>query len=280
MLIWVRRVSPVLWGVIPSRPGQLDPRGSRKVWRRYGELTQPTLRYLDPLRERGTHKISSDARAVLLTVNQKVAAKPSLNDVVDFLFEGTRSIIPFDRIGLAFVEDDGHRIVSHYARADYQPLLLTRGYAGDLRGSSLEPMIKTGKSRIIDDLVSLPRSAPRKSFDATPGRRRRTVEHDLPPDRGRPDPGVPLSQLPPAEHLHFASCRAGDGDLRAAQPGGREGVADRAADGRQPCVPRDAGVRQPRDQRTPSPRSSPTRACSPTGTLEHSRSPRKTSWRG
>ena len=116
--------------------------------------TQPTLRYLDPLREHGTHKISSDARAVLLTVNQKVAAKPSLNDVVDFLFEGTRSIIPFDRIGLAFVEDDGHRIVSHYARADYQPLLLTRGYAGDLRGSSLEPMIKTGKSRIIDDLVA------------------------------------------------------------------------------------------------------------------------------
>ena len=61
----------------------------------------PTLRYLDPLRERGNHKIRADERAILLTVNQKVASKPSLNDVIDFLFEGTRSIIPFDRIGLA-----------------------------------------------------------------------------------------------------------------------------------------------------------------------------------
>jgi signal transduction histidine kinase len=122
---------------------------------------QSTLRYVDPLRERGNHKINAGTRAVLLTVNQKVAAKLSLNDVVDFLFERTRSIIPCDRIGLAFVEDDGHRIVSHYARADYQPLLLTRGYAGDLRGSSLEPMIKTGKPRIVDDLV--------KYLEAHPG---------------------------------------------------------------------------------------------------------------
>ena len=117
-------------------------------------------RYLDPF-ERGGRGIGHDARDVLRTVNQKVAAKPSLNDVIDFLFEGTGTIIPFDRIGLAFVEDDGHRLVSHYARALYQPLLLTKGYAGDLRGSSLERMIKTGKPRIIDDLADY--------FSAHPG---------------------------------------------------------------------------------------------------------------
>jgi signal transduction histidine kinase len=116
---------------------------------------QSTLRYLDPFKGRGDdQRISGDERAVLLTINEKIAAKPSLNDVCDYLFETTRSLIPFDRIGLAFIEDEGHRLVSQYARADYEPLLLTRGYVGELRGSSLEGVIKTCQPRIINDLQS------------------------------------------------------------------------------------------------------------------------------
>ncbi len=114
---------------------------------------QSTLRYLDPFKGRGDdHRISNDERAVLLTINQKIAAKPSLNDVCDYLFETTRILIPFDRIGLAFVEEEGQRLVSHYARADYEPLLLTKGYVGELRGSSLEGVTKTCQPRIINDL--------------------------------------------------------------------------------------------------------------------------------
>ncbi len=114
---------------------------------------QSTLRYLDPFRERGTrHKISADERATLRMVNQKVAAKQSLNDIADFLFERTRSLVPCDRIGLAFIDDSGERVIAHYARADYQPLLLTKGYAADLKGGSLERVIKNAQPRIIDDL--------------------------------------------------------------------------------------------------------------------------------
>ena len=114
---------------------------------------QSTFRYLDPFRDRGTRqKISSAERATLRMVNQKVAAKQSLNDVADFLFERTRSLIPCDRIGLAFVDESGERVIAQYARADYQPLLLTRGYAADLRGGSLERVIKSAQPRIIDDL--------------------------------------------------------------------------------------------------------------------------------
>ena len=114
---------------------------------------QSTLRYLDPFRDRGTRqRISADERATLRMVNQKVAAKQSLNDVADFLFERTRSLIPCDRIGLAFVDDSGERVIAHYARADYQPMLLTKGYTADLRGGSLERVIKSAEPRIIDDL--------------------------------------------------------------------------------------------------------------------------------
>ncbi len=115
---------------------------------------QSTLRYLDPFHDRGApQRISSDERSTLRMVNQKVAAKQSLNDVADFLFERTRSIIPCDRIGLAFVDESGERVIAHYARATYQPLLLTRGYTADLRGTSLERVIKSAEPRIIDDLA-------------------------------------------------------------------------------------------------------------------------------
>ncbi len=114
---------------------------------------QSTLRYLDPFRDRGgSHKITVEEKDALRTINQQVAAKPSLNDVADFLFERARPIIPCDRIGLAFVDESGHRVIAEYARATYEPLLLTKGYVGDLRGSSLERVIKTARPRIIDDL--------------------------------------------------------------------------------------------------------------------------------
>jgi signal transduction histidine kinase len=114
---------------------------------------QSTLRYLDPFRGRAARqRISEDERATLRIVNQKVAAKQSLNDLADFLFERTRTLIPCDRIGLAFVDESGRRVFAHYARADYQPLLLTRGYAADLGGGSLEHVIRSGEPRIIDDL--------------------------------------------------------------------------------------------------------------------------------
>jgi signal transduction histidine kinase len=114
---------------------------------------QSTLRYLDPFRDRGSsHRISIGEKDTLRTINQQVAAKRSLNDVADFLFESARSIIPCDRIGLAFVDESGHRVVAQYARATYEPLLLTKGYIGDLRGSSLERVIRTARPRIIDDL--------------------------------------------------------------------------------------------------------------------------------
>lgn len=122
---------------------------------------QSTLRYLDPFRGRAARRrISDSERATLRMINQKVAAKQSLNDLADFLFEGTRTLIPCDRIGLAFVDESGRRVFAHYARADYQPLLLTKGYTGDLKGGSLEHVIRCGEPRIIDDLEAHAREHP------------------------------------------------------------------------------------------------------------------------
>jgi signal transduction histidine kinase len=122
---------------------------------------QSTLRYLDPFHGRtARRRISEDERATLRMINQKVAAKQSLNDLADFLFEHTRTLIPCDRIGLAFVDEGVRPVVAHYARAEYQPLLLTKGYVADLGGGSLEHVIRSGEPRIIDDLEQHARERP------------------------------------------------------------------------------------------------------------------------
>lgn len=97
---------------------------------------------------------------ILDQVNRKVAAAESLKSIVDFLFDSTHDIFPCDRIGLAFLEDDGRRVASHYARALYEPLLLDSGYAEDLQGSSLREVIAAGEPRIIDDLEAYLREHP------------------------------------------------------------------------------------------------------------------------
>jgi len=93
----------------------------------------------------------AEARAAEL-IQQKVAAQSSLQDVVDFVFDVTADVSPCDRIGLALLEDDGHRIVAHYARASYEPLLLKPGYAEDLGQGSLGTVLRKRGMRIIDDL--------------------------------------------------------------------------------------------------------------------------------
>lgn len=93
-------------------------------------------------------------------VNQKIAAAPGIEETIDFLFEQTRTICPCDRISVAFVTDDARRVTSYYTRADYEPVVLDRGYSEDLRGSSLERIINTGQPRIINDLAAYGREHP------------------------------------------------------------------------------------------------------------------------
>jgi len=111
------------------------------------------LQYVDLAALPGESADFDDAeRNFLDRVNTKVAAGQSLDEVMDFLFEASRSVCPCDRIGLAFVEEDGARVVSRWAKARYEPMLLAQGYAEDLSGSSLERVLQSGEPRIINDL--------------------------------------------------------------------------------------------------------------------------------
>jgi signal transduction histidine kinase len=123
--------------------------------------------YVDPFRDpAGMARITNEERIILRKVNQRIAAKPSLSDVMDYLFDETQDLIPCDRISLAFIEEDGRRVVEHHVRANYEPLLLTAGYSEDLRGSSLDAVLKAGMPRIVGDLEQYVRDHPNSRSSA------------------------------------------------------------------------------------------------------------------
>jgi signal transduction histidine kinase len=111
------------------------------------------VRYVDPFRDRqALAPITGEERTILRTVNQKIAARPSLRAIVDYLFDNTQGLIPCDRMGLAFVDEQGQLVTSYYNRASYERLFIDKDYAEALQGSSLSDVLRTGMPRIIDDL--------------------------------------------------------------------------------------------------------------------------------
>ena len=97
-------------------------------------------------------EFSAEERRILDRINQKVAGSRSVGEAIDFLFESTRSFSPCDRISVALLDEDGERLASYYVRAIYEPVCLKKGFAQELRGSSLEAVIRSGTPRILNDL--------------------------------------------------------------------------------------------------------------------------------
>ena len=101
----------------------------------HGQARQPDAAvdrpFVDPFRDaRALTPITPEERKILRTVNQKIAARPSLRAIVDYLFDNTQELIPCDRIGLAFVDERGERVTSYYNRASYAPLRHRQGLLG------------------------------------------------------------------------------------------------------------------------------------------------------
>jgi signal transduction histidine kinase len=76
----------------------------------------------------------------------------SLFEVLDVVYETMRHIIPFDRLSAAFYNEETGLVVSRWVRSDVESPRVGKGYWAELKGSSLEPILRTGQPRIINDL--------------------------------------------------------------------------------------------------------------------------------
>jgi diguanylate cyclase (GGDEF)-like protein len=89
---------------------------------------------------------------MLIKLMQTVEGGVVLEDVLAKIFASFARVIPFDRIGCAFVSEDGTQLVAYWARSELGPMQIQGGYTQPLAGSSLERIIETQQPRIINDL--------------------------------------------------------------------------------------------------------------------------------
>jgi len=89
---------------------------------------------------------------MLDSLTEKINLGLTLEEVLNYVFESFRAIIPYDRIGVAFLFDNGKTVEHKWTRTDAETIKLGNGYSLKLEETTLSNIITTGKSRIITDL--------------------------------------------------------------------------------------------------------------------------------
>jgi signal transduction histidine kinase len=95
---------------------------------------------------------SDEERSILYQINLKVAGSKSLDEILDFIFEEIKKIIPCDRIDVAFIEEDNQRMVIEFVKSDYEPVYLKKGFASDIIGGSIQKVFLSGMPSVINDM--------------------------------------------------------------------------------------------------------------------------------
>ena len=110
---------------------------------------------------------SKEVHEVLDYIRHRAGVGQSLEELMDTLWNKTKAILPHDRIGLSFIENDGQRVTSHYSRTEYEPstVQLGKDYSAGLANSTLKGILdkelalikefSTGKerTRFIEEIL-------------------------------------------------------------------------------------------------------------------------------
>ena len=103
--------------------------------------------------------VREEELARILRIAERVNYGVALDETLDFTWDELKGVIPFDRIGFSFVDEERGFVVARWARSDRE-MELGKGFEGRLKGSTLARVLKTGRPRIINDLREYLRKKP------------------------------------------------------------------------------------------------------------------------
>ena len=112
-----------------------------------------------PFAEAVHRKIQLDQN--LFKLAARVNADVSLDAALNAFYEEFRGHVPYERIGVSLLTDDGTMVKALWARSDRPDIRLVKGYQAPLAGSSLQPILETGQPRILNDLPAYLEQHPR-----------------------------------------------------------------------------------------------------------------------
>ncbi len=89
---------------------------------------------------------------VFYSVIERINSGLRLSEVLDHVYESFRPLLPYDRIGVATIDEDGATVRARWARSESDTIRIGTGYHAPLAGSSLLGVLQTGRPRILNDL--------------------------------------------------------------------------------------------------------------------------------
>lgn len=95
--------------------------------------------------------IASSYRAIIERVLEGLNLGRNLEDLLTSIYEILAGVVPYNRIGVAMLDEAQHDLRAVWSRSDGE-MRLTAGYSAPVAGSTLEELLRSGQPRIINDL--------------------------------------------------------------------------------------------------------------------------------
>ncbi|MDJ0960317.1 MAG: GAF domain-containing sensor histidine kinase [Acidimicrobiia bacterium] len=75
-----------------------------------------------------------------------------LDEILERIFETFFPIVPYERIGVALLSEDGKTVTAEWAKSSVSDLEIGKGYSARMSSGSLGRVLESGHPRVIDDL--------------------------------------------------------------------------------------------------------------------------------